>query len=298
MAKKIKKNIVVVTSEEAKSVATNEFINAACGLILVEVKYSNPNGDPDCGGEPRLTPAGDIGLMSDVSNKRKFRNLILDKEGPVYQEISKEFNLDVNNFDIFEARDRDFKKLAKEKTEDILNRHWDCRVFGTTLLSKEGSHVNSGAVQFGLGTSVAPVKLLSFTHTKCAGAEAGKNQGMAPKGYKVVEHGLYCIPFYINPTSARKSRCTQTDIDVFKRLLPFIFTHSISRSRTEVSIHKAWFIDLGSPTGRFNPVAIVNSLYPTKKDPNTPSKSIADYDIPSDIPEEAKKRGLVLRNLV
>lgn len=293
MDRKSKKEIKLINTK-----TDYEFINAACGLLVVEVKYSNPNGDPDCGGEPRLKPAEDIGLMSDVCAKRKFRDLMLDKEGPVYQEIIKEFKLDDDKLEIFEARDRDFKKLAKEKTEDILKRHWDCRVFGTTLLSKEGSHVNSGAIQFGLGTSIAPVKLLSFTHTKCAGAEAGKNQGMAPKGYKVVEHGLYAIPFYINPTAARKSLCTKIDIEIFKKLLPFIFTHSSSRSRTEVSIHKAWFVDLGSPTGCFNPVQIVNSLYPTKKDPNTPSKSIEDYNIPNDLPAEAKKRGLVLRNLV
>jgi Cas7 group CRISPR-associated protein Csh2 len=184
-------------------------------------------------------------------------------------------------------------------TEDVLKQYWDCRVFGTNFLSKKGSHINSGAVQFGLGTSIAPVKLLSFTHTKCCGAEAGLDRGMAPKGYKVVQHGLYVIPFFVNPTSAKKSNCTETDIEVFKRLIPYIFTHSISRSRNRVSIQNAWYVDLGSPLGCFNPVSIVDQLTPTKKtDPGVPSSSISEYTIPLALPKEASKSGATLQSLV
>ena len=48
-------------------------IKRAAGLIIVEVRNSNPNGDPERDGAPRRR-RGDIGEISPVSVKRKMRD--------------------------------------------------------------------------------------------------------------------------------------------------------------------------------------------------------------------------------
>lgn len=55
-------------------------IPRATGLIIVEVRNSNPNGDPERDGAPRKR-RGDIGEISPVSVKRKIRDLVGSKQG-------------------------------------------------------------------------------------------------------------------------------------------------------------------------------------------------------------------------
>src|SRR5580693_2996719 len=43
-------------------------------VFLFDVTDGNPNGDPDAGNLPRLDPETNVGLVSDVSLKRKIRN--------------------------------------------------------------------------------------------------------------------------------------------------------------------------------------------------------------------------------
>src|SRR3954466_10971045 len=43
-------------------------------VLLFDVSNGNPNGDPDAGNLPRLDPETNLGLVSDVSLKRKVRN--------------------------------------------------------------------------------------------------------------------------------------------------------------------------------------------------------------------------------
>ena len=45
------------------------------GLLIIEVRDSNPNGDPDNAGFPRQRP-DDRGEISPVSIKRKMRDLV------------------------------------------------------------------------------------------------------------------------------------------------------------------------------------------------------------------------------
>src|ERR1700760_304317 len=43
-------------------------------VLLFDVTNGNPNGDPDAGNLPRLDPETNLGLVTDVSLKRKVRN--------------------------------------------------------------------------------------------------------------------------------------------------------------------------------------------------------------------------------
>ena len=67
-------------------------MNRATGLLVIEVINSNPNGNPDQESDPRQRP-DERGMISPVSFKRKLRDLVEDKEGPAWMELSGTFNL-------------------------------------------------------------------------------------------------------------------------------------------------------------------------------------------------------------
>ena len=194
---------------------TQKMIRRATGLLVIEVINSNPNGDPDRESDPRIRP-DERGEISPVSFKRKVRDLVVDKDGPVWQAVSAQFDrpLDPSQFAILESRGRKREEIIAEiGNNTFLSKYWDARVFGNTFLEdKLSNHLRTGVVQFGLGISVAPVRVERLTTTNKSGVQEGKDRGMAPLGYRVVEHGVYTMPFFVNATAARKTNCEWRDI--------------------------------------------------------------------------------------
>jgi Cas7 group CRISPR-associated protein Csh2 len=262
----------------------NEVISRATGLLIVEVRDSNPNGDPDRESDPRQRPDGK-GEISPVSFKRKLRDLLEDKSGPVWQEITKGKGMQSERFSILESRGRKRDEIKKELEGDgsrFKNKYWDGRVFGNTFLEEDASTtIKTGVVQFGLGLSLAPIEIRRMTNTNKAGVEEGKDRGMAPMGYRIVHHGVYCMPFFVNPSMAYKTGCTQQDIDLLLQLIPLAYPHTRSYVRPMVEIRHAWYIEHKSPLGSCSDFALLDALTPKKKtDPNKPSESWEEYEVP------------------
>jgi len=272
-------------------------INRATGLLVIEVINSNPNGDPDRDSDPRQRVDG-IGEISPVSFKRKIRDMVEDKMGPVWINVKQRLGLGDDNFHILESKGREREKIKKEmKYEDtfmnslFVKKYWDARIFGNTFLESElnkGS-IKTGVVQFGMGVSIAPVVVERQTNTNKAGVQEGKNQGMAPMGYRIVTHGVYCMPFFVNPSNAHKSGCTSTDVELLKTLIPYAYDHNRSAIRPFVVIRHAWFCEHNNPLGSCSDFDIVESLTPIRKcEPQEPSMSWQDYEIPIGLPDKFK----------
>jgi Cas7 group CRISPR-associated protein Csh2 len=274
-------------------------IKRGTGLLVIEVVNSNPNGDPDRESDPRQRH-DERGMISPVSFKRKLRDLVEEKDGPVWKEISKKLGLEDGKFVILESRGRKrdvIKEELKDGGEKFKEKYWDGRLFGNTFLEEgESTSIKTGVVQFGLGVSIAPVEIDRQTTTNKAGVEGDKDRGMAPLAYRIVQHGVYCMPFFVNPTAAKKSGCTQTDIDLMLKLIPYAYSHSSSYIRSQVNIRHAWFVEHKSALGSCNDFEIIDALTPKKKgDENTPSTSWDEYNTPKDLPKEIKdKVGKVL----
>jgi Cas7 group CRISPR-associated protein Csh2 len=272
---------------------TQTLIHRGTGLLVLEVINSNPNGDPDRDGEPR-TRANGIGEISPVSVKRKIRDLIEDKEGLVWENFASKMELDPAKFQILESSSTDpaqVKKLAKtpEGCKQLLSQYWDVRLFGTTYLQKDdGSNdkegnrfIHSGLVQFGLGTSIAPVRIERMTNTRKANPEEDKTGGMAPMGYRIVEHGVYTIPFFVNPNDAKKLGTTEQDIELMLQLLPYAYKFTSSAARPHVEVRHVWYARHKNPLGSVNDVDLVQQLKPVFKkvdDSIKYSSSWADYE--------------------
>ena len=193
-------------------------------MLVIEVVNSNPNGDPDRENDPRQRDIG--GEISPVSFKRKLRDLLEDHTSPFFKALPEKFVTNENRYNILEQRGRDRKTIINEMGKDpsefmeseFVNKYWDARVFGNTFLDKgnDKGFIKSGVVQFGVGVSLAPINIIRETNTNKAGVEEDKNAGMAPLAFRVVEHGVYTMNFFVNPNFAHKTGCTADDIELLR----------------------------------------------------------------------------------
>lgn len=263
----------------------SEFIKRGTGLLLIDVKDSNPNGDPDRESDPRIRQ-DNRGEISPVSFKHKLRELVEAKDSPVWKELAEEMGLPEKGYDILESKNTQRVDAQKLSQEEFLDKYWDVRVFGTTFLEKEsdesGSHIATGVVQFGLGVSLDPIEIRRFTTTKLLPVQEDKSRGMAPLAYRVVAYGLYSMPFFINATAAQKTKCTQTDIDLLLRLIPHAYKETASYLRSQVDIRYAFYVEHNRARGTFNDFKIIEALTPKRiGSASGPAKSWADYDEPA-----------------
>lgn len=277
-------------------------IKRVTGLLIIEVVNSNPNGNPDQESDPRVRDNGQ-GEISPVSFKRKNRDLMELTAGPVYQKVTKDLPNVPNGytFGILESRGRDRQTISKEMGDiknydeakylesDFVKKYWDARLFGNTFLEDGGhkGYIKTGIAQFGMGLSISPVIIQRHTNTNKSGVQEGKSQGMAPLAYRVVQHGVYVMPFYINPSLAQKSGCKPCDVDLLKRLIPYAYDHTRSAIRPDVRIRHAWWMEHKDALGSCPDYMLIDALTPKRKgdDPMTPSESWADYSVPEKLPE-------------
>lgn len=264
--------------------------NRGTGLLVINVVNSNPNGDPDAESEPRTFDDG-RGLISPVSFKRKVRDLMAAK-GDVFNEAVAATR-PTQGTDILETRGRDRKSISAMEPAEFAARFWDGRTFGNTFVEEgdKGKFIATGVVQFGPGTSLAPVDIQRLTLTNKSGVQEGKDRGMAPLGFRVVRHGLYVMPFFVNPSAAAKTGCDAADIELLKFLIPHAYAHTASAIRPDVQIVHAWYAEHKTPLGSCPDPLIIGALTPRKTgEPERPSLSLSDYDVPNDLPEDIKTR--------
>ena len=270
-------------------------IKRATGYLVIEVVNSNPNGDPDRESDPRQRPNG-CGEISPVSFKRKLRDLLEDHDTPFFRMLPEKFQENGDRYWILEHRGRDRNMIKSEMGKDpaqflesqFVKKYWDARVFGNTFLEDGGDKgfIKTGVVQFGMGVSLAPVEILRQTNTNKAGVQEGKSAGMAPLAYRIVEHGVYCMPFFVNPNYAKKSGCTADDIELLKLLIPHAYELSRSAIRPDVRLRHAWYIEHKSLLGSCPDYKIFEALTPVKKgNKNDASVSWDDYEDKTGLPD-------------
>lgn len=277
----------------------SDIIKRATGLLVIEVVNSNPNGDPDRESDPRQRPDGH-GEISPVSFKRKLRDLLDDHDAPFFQALPEKFRADAERYFILEHRGRERKEIIKEMGDishfmesKFVQKYWDARVFGNTFLENgaDKGFIKTGVVQFGMGVSMAPIDILRQTNTSKAGVQEGKNAGMAPLAYRVVTHGVYCMPFFVNPNYAHKSGCTADDIELLKQLIPHAYDMNRSAIRPDVRLRHAWYIEHKHLLGSCPEYLLIEALTPQKLGgANDPSVSWSDYEDKTALPDELRAR--------
>ena len=270
-------------------------------LLVLDVKMSNPNGDPDMESEPRTREYDGRGMISPVSLKRKFRDLV-SGQSEVFLKAKEKYKLGENTknkFGILEERNRDRDAIKKMTRDEFIKEYWDARLFGNTFLEslkeaeltteqkkrkKEGGYnhlINTGAIQVGVGMSVSPIDVVRMTNTNKSGVQADKDRGMAPLAFRVVQHGIYYIPIYFNPSIAKKTGVEQEDLDLFNFMIPYVYQHTASAIRPEISILHAWFAEHKNSLGSCPDHLFIDALMPKVKEETTKPLSKNDYYIPT-----------------
>jgi CRISPR-associated protein Csd2 len=282
-------------------------MNRATGLLVIEVINSNPNGNPDQESDPRQRP-DERGMISPVSYKRKLRDLVEDKAGPAWTEIASSFQpaLSADKFQVLESRGRVRKEIAQLDDKTFTSLYWDARLFGSTFLEeknagKDNSFIRTGVAQFGMGVSISPVRIERQTNTNKAGVEDGKDRGMAPLAYRIVPHGVYTMPYFLNAAAAGKSGCTENDVELMKRLIPHAYSQTASAIRPYVILRHAWHMEHTSALGSCPDFLLLDSMTPKRKDTSRleqPSNSWSDYEVPQSLPEDIARRLKSVTDLV
>lgn len=280
-------------------------IKRATGLLVIEVVNSNANGDPDRESDPRQRPNG-IGEISPVSFKRKLRDLLEDHDSVFFKNLPENYVNNADSYCILESRGRDRKSIQGEMAKDIksfdqkeflestfVKKYWDARAFGNTFLEggADKGFIKTGVIQFGVGTSISPVDIVRHTNTNKAGVQEGKNAGMAPLAFRIVEHGVYCMPFFVNPNFAGKTGCAAEDIELLKILIPKAYDLNRSAIRSDIRVRHAWYIEHLNALGSCPDYLLLEALMPTRiGNADDPSTSWADYCDKTDLPDELKAK--------
>lgn len=302
-------------------------ITRATGLLVIAVENVNPNGDPDRESDPRQRSHDRRGYISGVSFKRKLRDIVELKEGAVWKHLKEKLGLVNDKFCILESRERGFSDV-KDASEawrkvlelidkgndgiDVANKYWDARLFGATFLEKgedapqsgggavarDRKYIRTGVAQFGIGVSVAPVRIQRDTNTKKASAQESKDRGMAPLACRYVEHGVYCMPFFVNPTAALQSGCTAQDIALLLNMIRCAYssTRSVTRSHGIIEVRHAWYAEHENELGSFSEFDFIEKLTPRRKGGDTENPSASgvpiddQYDVPGELPKDGVRK--------
>jgi Cas7 group CRISPR-associated protein Csh2 len=207
---------------------------------------------------------------------------------------------------VLESRGRDRKEIAKLDSKAFTARYWDARLFGSTFLEeksadKDNSFIRTGVAQFGMGVSISPVRIERQTNTNKAGVQEGKDRGMAPLAYRIVPHGVYTMPYFLNAAAARQSGCTDIDIELMKWLIPHAYSQTASAIRPQVILRHAWHMEHTSALGSCPDFMLLDAMTPNRKDTSVveqPSTSWSDYEVPSALPEDLAQRLKSVKDLV
>ena len=118
-----------------------------------------------------------------------------------------------------------------------------------------------------------------------------KTRALAPLAFRIVQHGVYVMPFFVNPNYATKSGCTSEDIELLKLLIPQAYDLNRSAIRPDVRIRHAWYIEHKNALGSCPDYLLLEALTPTRiGNTNDPSNEWSDYEDKNALPSELLAR--------
>lgn len=255
------------------------------GFVVIDVTYSNINGDPDAMNAPRTNPYNGNGLLTAVCTKRHLRSAIQARHAgdPRY------CNMHIDTTSVFgEKRNMQVDTEAGEKSslDYQLDRYYDFRLLGTPFAPNYGKC--QGPLQVRIGESVDPVDIVPMPMTRQALSkdtdilDEGKETMLGKKS--VVRYGLYVVPFQFLPCLAKKTKFTQDDFEAAMDGFVHLFDHSRSAIRSNVNVRHVFdFTHTGSQYGDISFDDVQRAVKITHKDGVDVPSSFSDYRIEVDM---------------
>lgn len=257
-------------------------------VIYFDASYSNPNGDPDTEGAPRIDPSTREGLVTDGSTKRKLRDVVLHKregEPPFDIFVHPERALTTS---VEQAMEETDTVTASAISDQTIERFWDVRLFGAALStikieSVQGAHV-LGPVQIGMGRSVDPVEIMEQSITRVTPTKEGESRTMGRK--HVVPYGLYRQTVNYNPNAKTAEAVSEEDLELFWSSFQQAWELTRSSARPEMAFRGAYVFTHESALGNA-PSHALQERVTASTDADNP-RSFEDYEISvntEDLPE-------------
>src|SRR3974390_3341614 len=247
-------------------------------VCLFDVTNGNPNGDPDAGNLPRMDPETNVGLVSDVSLKRKIRNYtelargdqpgyrIYVQEGSILNEKHREAYKAVRNGNDKVTKEKTLNpqsdEEAKALTRFMCDNFFDVRTFGAVMSTGINAGQVRGPVQIAFAKSVEKILPLEISITRMA-ATSEKEKSDRAKGSEddertenrtmgrkhIVPYGLYRAHIFVNAKLAERTGFGQEDLDHVFDALKSMFEHGRSAARGEMASRRVIAFKHSSPLG-------------------------------------------------
>lgn len=231
--------------------------------VILRVKNANPNGDPLNGNRPR-TDYSNFGEMTDVCNKRKVRDRLLERfvnlqkdgkptDGQAIFVQSDDRKIDGHKNLRVRAEAALGSNFGSDKIVSIACKTWfDVRAFGQVFALKSNKKANKkkedgndeegdtgvsigirGPVTIQSAFSVAPIDITSEQITKSTSLEGdGINRQSDQMGMKHrVDQGVYVFFGSMNPQLAERTGFTDADAETIKQILPKLLENDESSAR-------------------------------------------------------------------
>lgn len=253
-------------------------VNKIDFTVVIGVRDSNPNGDPQNNNRPRQKTDG-RGWISNVALTRKLRNRLFltgnsilemptDQGGTEHNSLSKRVYEASPEMAKFIDEEKELQKGKKKPdTEAFLKRYGkalkenylDCRLFGYLIAPKKNdkeltsTNVNArGALTITNAVSVKPVSITDVQLTKSFSNDAERH-GTDTMGMKYnVDYGVYVASGSINPDVAEENGLTDSDIERVKQALASMYCGDETASRPAGSnavLQVVWVEHQGSKYG-------------------------------------------------
>lgn len=279
-------------------------------LLLFDAIDSNPNGDPDNAGKPRIDYDTGHGIVSDASIKRKIRDSIQLRvsEGLIPEErnlvfIRRGISLNEQLESAYEKLGQALPKAAKEAPHEhvsaatayMKDNYFDVRMFGAVMSTgKAPGDKVTGPLTVGIARSLDPVVPMELGITRTASTQEEKRENASQMGSKtVIPYGLYAVRVHYQPT--RDNRVTEADLALLWEAMGTMFEVTRSAARPSVNVRRLHVFSHESALGNAPAVTLFDRISVRKADGVGQPTTFGDYVIsgPDEVPVGVSHRRLI-----
>lgn len=260
-------------------------------LFIFDAIDSNPNGDPDNGGAPRIDIDDGTGLVSDASLKRKIRDIIelRTQIGDLSAEryrifIRRGVSLNEQLEETYNALGLKADPKTKGDNTDkaqpyMIENYFDVRMFGAVMSTgKATAGKVTGPVTVGIARSYHPVFTNELAITRTASTQEEKRDNASQMGAKsVVPYALYAAQVHYQPN--KDCPVTSDDLAVFWHALQSMFELTRSAARPDVNVRSLNVFTHENRLGNAPARSLLDRVQVTLREGLEAPRRYADYTI-------------------
>lgn len=281
-------------------------------VLFFDCTNGNPNGDPDAGNLPRVDPETGVGIVTDVSLKRKIRNYVemVKQDATGFKIYIKEavplntqhtFAYTVTNTPL-PKDDKERKSMRNDAVavnvlrKAMCDNFYDVRTFGAVMSTEVNCGRVTGPVQLNFANSIDPVmpQELTITRLTVTQENAEKSQDMGRK--YIIPYGLYRVEGYVSARlandPARGTGFSEEDLELLWDALINMFDHAHSSGSGKVASRKLLVFKHESDMGNAPSHKLFDLVHCALKKADAPARHFTDYEIVVD--EKSIPNGVTL----